>query len=99
MKSTGLYNIFVLICFTVLAVLFNKWWVIFFALLFLGSSHIETIYAKCRVCDNCGAKSQSAITADEAISRAKQAGWVHINEGNLDYCPKCKSKLNLDIEE
>ena len=72
---------------------------LFFALLFLGSSHIETIYAKCRVCDNCGAKSQSAITADEAISRAKQAGWVHINEGNLDYCPKCKSKLNLDIEE
>ena len=98
MKSTGLYNIFVLVCFTVLAILFNKWWIIFFAILFF-SSEKTLIYSRHRVCDKCGAKSPSALTVDEAIDKAKQAGWVHIDEGDLDYCPKCKDNLKLNMKE
>ena len=30
-----LKNIITIICFTILAIVFNKWWIIFFSLLFL----------------------------------------------------------------
>ena len=30
-----LKNIIVVICFTILAIMFNKWWIIFFSLLFI----------------------------------------------------------------
>lgn len=38
-----LKNCVVIICFTILAIIFNKWWIIFFAILFMTSyEHKET---------------------------------------------------------
>lgn len=35
-------KIIVLGCFTVLAIIFNKWWIIFFSLLFWPSRNVES---------------------------------------------------------
>ena len=37
-----LYNIAPVVCFTILAIIFNKWWIVFFALLFIRNISIET---------------------------------------------------------
>lgn len=36
-----LKNIVALICFTILAIVFNKWWIVFFSLLFYSSITIK----------------------------------------------------------
>ena len=37
-----LYNIACVVCFTILAIIFNKWWIVFFSLLFIRDISIET---------------------------------------------------------
>ena len=37
-----LYNIACVVCFTILAIIFNKWWIVFFVLLFIRDISIET---------------------------------------------------------
>ena len=37
-----LYNIASVVCFTILAIIFNKWWIVFFSLLFIRDISIET---------------------------------------------------------
>ena len=37
-----LYNIASVVCFTILAIIFNKWWIVFFALLFIRDISIKT---------------------------------------------------------
>ena len=37
-----LYNIACVVCFTILAIIFNKWWIVFFVLLFIRNISIET---------------------------------------------------------
>ena len=37
-----LYNIVSVVCFTILAMIFNKWWIVFFALLFIRDISIKT---------------------------------------------------------
>lgn len=37
-----LYNIASVVCFTILAIIFNNWWIVFFALLFLRDISIKT---------------------------------------------------------
>lgn len=37
-----LYNIACVVCFTILAIIFNKWWIVFFALLFIRNISIKT---------------------------------------------------------
>jgi hypothetical protein len=71
-----------------LAVVFNKWWIALFALLFM--SGLQTKYKNYRVCDGCGKLSPYADSYNEALDKAKEAGWVHYVEGNKDYCPSCK---------
>lgn len=77
-----------MICWTVLAVVFNKWWVALFALLFM--SDIQTKHESYRVCDKCGKHSPYADNYNEALDKAKEAGWVHYVDGNKDYCPDCQ---------
>lgn len=36
-KLVALRNSISLICFTILAIVFNKWWIVFFAILFTSS--------------------------------------------------------------
>lgn len=37
-----LYNIVPVVCFTILAIIFNEWWIVFFALLFIRDISIKT---------------------------------------------------------
>lgn len=92
------HNAIVIMCFTSLAVSFSKWWIIFFALLFL-ISYPSSNRKKTRICDMCYRSSESAKTNEEALERAKRCGWLHIEEGNKDYCPDCLSKMKIQGEK
>lgn len=89
-------NTIVLICFTILAVIFNKWWIILFSMLLM--TFCQTGYKCYRVCDKCGKHSPYADSYNEALDKAKEAGWIHVTEGNMDYCPDCKEKMILTNE-
>jgi len=86
--SVTIKNSICLICWTVLAVVFNKWWIALFAALFLTS--LKTVHKYCRVCDRCGKHSPYANNYNEALDKAKEAGWIHHVDGNKDYCPECR---------
>ena len=77
-------NSICMICWTALAVIFGKWWISLFAALFM------TVHKYCMVCDNCGKHSPSADTHNDALKKAKLAGWIHFEESNMDYCPECQ---------
>ena len=79
-----------IICWVVLAIVFNKWWIALFAALFLSS--LETKYKRYRVCDGCGKHSPYADSYNEALDKAKEAGWVHYVNSNKDYCPDCQEQ-------
>ena len=83
-------NSICVICWTVLAIIFGKWWIALFGALFLTSYNtVENYY---RVCDKCGKHSPSADSYNEALDKAKAAGWLHIVDGNEDYCPNCRAE-------
>lgn len=81
-------NSIALIVWTALAIIFNKWWIALFAVLFM--SDIQTKYKNYRICDKCGKHSPYADSYNEALDKAKAAGWTHYVEGNKDYCPDCQ---------
>ena len=81
-------NSIAILAWAVLAIIFNKWWIALFALLFM--SNIETKHKTYRVCDKCGKHGPYADSHNEALDKAKKAGWVHCIEGNKDYCPDCQ---------
>lgn len=85
-------NIVAIIAWTALAILFNKWWIALFSLLFISSIKTETKNRSYRVCDGCGKHSPYANSYNEALDKAKEAGWVHYVDGNKDYCPECAEK-------
>ena len=85
-------NSIVIIAWTALAIVFHKWWIALFAALFINGLQTERRYA--RFCDKCGKKSLYANSYNEALDKAKEAGWLHIVEGNLDYCPDCRKEIN-----
>lgn len=89
-------NTLVLICFTVLSIVFHKWWIVFFSAFFLTSvKHLPLYY---RICDGCGKHSEYADNYDEALEKAKKAGWIKIKKDNkwYDYCPECQNKNNIN---
>ena len=86
--SIALKNSICMICWTVLAVIFNKWWIAIFAVFFMTEYTTKSQYY--RVCDNCGKHSPSADTHNDALKKAKLAGWIHFPESNIDYCPECQ---------
>ena len=73
-----------------LAIVFNKWWIALFGILFI--SDLKTMNKTYRVCDRCGEHSPYADNQKEALEKAKNAGWFH--DGNLDYCPNCRKENN-----
>ena len=79
-------NSICVICWTVLAIIFHKWWIALFGLLFI--SGFQTQCKTYRICDKCGKHSPYADSYDEALEKAKKAGWVQ--DGNKDYCPDCQ---------
>jgi hypothetical protein len=86
--SWAFKNSVCVICWTALAIVFNKWWIALFSYLFLNSLVTKPKYY--RICDACGKHSTYADTYNEALKKAKDAGWLHQPEGNKDYCPECQ---------
>ena len=85
-------NCTVVICWTVLAIIFNKWWIALFAVLFMSDLKLKSEDNVYRICDLCGKKGPVANNHDDAIEKAKKAGWVHC-ENDKDYCPECYIKM------
>lgn len=81
-------NSICVICWTVLAIIFDKWWIALFMILFMNG--LETKYKSYRICDKCGKHSPYASSYNEALEKAKEAGWVHYVDGNKDYCLDCQ---------
>ena len=81
-----------LICWTVLATVFNDWTIALVAILFMSSLKTKPIHKYYRVCDNCGEHSEYTDTKDKALEKAKEAGWIHCPEVDKDYCPECLKK-------
>ena len=90
-----LYNMCVLGAFLWLANMTQQWWVILFSLLFLCIPK-EEFHRYYRICDKCGRESRRKETYAKALDQAAKDGWVHYDEGNLDYCPTCKSKIGKE---
>ena len=86
-----IYDIFVLGIFGALAFAFNHWWIILFAALFITTPKYKHAYY--RICDKCGKKSAPGDTETEALANANKAGWIHVVEGNKDYCPDCQDNI------
>lgn len=82
-------NLAALITWGALAVIFDKWWLALFAILFWTTVKRCYIY-----CDGCGEKGPTANSVDEARAKAHGEGWISgTHEGKtLDYCPKCREK-------
>ena len=81
-------NSIVVLSWAALAVIFHKWWIALFAGLFVNS--LTTKYKSYMVCDKCGKHSPYADSYNEALDKAKLAGWVHYVDGNRDHCPECQ---------
>lgn len=86
------YNICALAAWVILAITFDHWWIALFSILFMCFP--TTLRMPRRKCDSCGKYSEPALTMQEAIAKAEKAGWLHIPEGDLDYCPECREKFN-----
>lgn len=89
--ACAISNMICISCFTIIAIAFNKWWIILFSFLFF--SYPKTIHEYFRVCDGCGKHSEHTSSNNDAIDKAKAAGWIHITDDNKDYCPECKKKF------
>jgi hypothetical protein len=87
-----IYNIINIICWCALAIIFNKWWIMIFACLTTMTWKDKEGYY--RICDKCGKRSESAESYNEALVKAKKAGWVHYEGVNTDYCPECQDEFN-----
>jgi len=79
-----------LVCWTVLAVAFQKWWIALFALLFFPS--VKEYRAT--KCDGCGV--QLAHESEETrYADLRHAGWVRELDASgrwLDLCPTCQRR-------
>lgn len=91
-----IYNIFNLGCFTTLAIVFDKWWIIFFALLFVLVPTRKVMHK--RTCDICGKSTESYDTTEEAIKQAEKYGWIHVEENDRDFCPECIKEMRVNYE-
>lgn len=82
-------NAFALTVFAGLAIYFNTWWIVLFAVLFVSSYKSRS--PEKRICDGCGNTIQSY---DDINKEAEMRGWIRKNEDGVwkDYCPKCKGE-------
>lgn len=86
-----LKNAVIMICWTVLAIIFNKWWLALFAALMMTyiKDNGKTYF---RTCNKCGKHGPYAKSEDEANHRALDAGWwIRTIDGKWDdRCPDCQ---------
>ena len=76
-------------CWVALAMVFDRWWIALFSLLFTSSIKFRPVTWHYRVCDKCGVYSEHATTPEAALENALKAGWTHCKDKNKDYCPHC----------
>lgn len=95
--AVAIKNSICVICWTILAIIFGKWWIALFGALFLTS--IDTNHKSYRVCDRCGKHSPYADSHNEALEKAKANGWIHYVDGNKDYCLVCKKEVNHELQK
>jgi predicted secreted protein len=81
-------NSIALLSWAALAIVFGKWWIALFGLLFLSDLRTST-GGHYRICDRCGEHSETAPTKKEALEKAKKAGWLCLENESEDYCPDC----------
>ena len=84
-------NSICVMCWTVLAIVFNKWWIALFGALFITSLTTKNKYYK--ICDKCGKHSPYAESYNESLKKAKESGWIHYVKDNKDYCPECVHEI------
>ena len=86
-------NCIVMICWTILAICFSKWWIALFAVLFMNGFKPSTVNS-C-YCDQCGVFLPFVGTSEELRKAEYEAGWARykINDTYKDYCPKCKDNV------
>ena len=87
-KAWAAKNIAVVICFTVVAIYFGKWWIMLFSAICMSSMEIKSVAR--RICDGCG-KTISSQDGD-IDGEARRAGWIRRKNGEKweDYCPECQ---------
>ena len=90
--AVAIKNSICVICWVALAIIFHKWWIALFGALFLTSWSEGVIHRYYRTCDGCGAYSEPGKDRNDALNKAKAAGWVRIVDGNKDYCPDCQKR-------
>lgn len=91
--SMAIKNSICVICWTALAIIFHKWWIALFGALFITSYETQRNFY--RVCDRCGKHSTPTKNYNSALDLAKAYGWIHIVDGNKDYCPDCQKNIVL----
>lgn len=93
-----LKNAVVMICWTVLAIIFGRWWIALFAALFMVSiKNQQGIRIRCDLCGVCGPTCEDA---DKARLMAQKSGWLCIIEDDThkDYCPNCRAKYPIKFK-
>ena len=83
-------NSICVICWVALAIVFHKWWIALFGLLFMSSLQTKPIHYYYRTCDKCGKHSEYSGTKENALKNAVRSGWAHYEDGDKDYCPDCQ---------
>ena len=83
-------NIVSLICWTIIAIVFKTWWLMFFSILFMGTLKRQHF----RICDKCGKCSPMCDSSHAAVIKAQELGWIRRKVGNdwEDFCPDCQNK-------
>lgn len=92
--SVAIKNSICMICWTILAIVFNKWWIALFCALCMSYVKPSAYHGYYRICDKCGKISPVADSYDKAIEKAEESGWIIKKNGNEwdDRCPECQMK-------
>lgn len=89
--ACALKNSVCIMCWTGLAIWFDRWWIALFALFFMSTLETKKPNGYYSICDRCGRYSPEGKTRDEAEEKRIHAGWTRRNvEGHWeDTCPEC----------
>jgi len=88
--SWAIKNIVAMICWTIIAITFNRWWLMLFAILFLSDLTNKKYHTRF-ICDCCGEELPFEGSYSEAVIEKRKAGWTRKRRGEawLDICKNC----------
>lgn len=87
-------NSVVMICWTVLAIYFGKWWIVLFSALFLSDLRTKEVREYTVYCDVCGDHIPPQESREKAQAEKKRLGWLTYEEDGQtkDMCPGCQER-------